>query len=138
MKNKILAIVLIIMVLAFPVKAYKIDKMNIVFTLHDILMNNLEYDYEYSESSYTLEGSLRTGKAVCQGYALAFSMLLDMTGLENHVIIGVADGGLHSWNCVVIEGTKYYIDLTWNDINDTHYWFKDTELPNHRIMFYLD
>ena len=137
MKSKVVILVLILLMLVAPAKAYEINEMKIVFTLHDILMDNLEYDYDYNENSYTADGAIHTGKATCQGYALAFHKLLDMTGLENNVIIGTVNGGLHSWNCVKIDGVTYYIDLTWNDIGKTHYWFKNTELPEHTILMYL-
>ena len=69
---------------------------------------------ENRESLYhsdTAIGALFEGKAICSGYSDAMSLFLDKLGLEN-VRIATEE---HVWNVVLIDGTWYHIDLTWDD-----------------------
>ena len=92
--------------------------------LHDYLALHIQYDYEaylenkekgtnvYAESDYDTYGSLILGKAVCQGYTLAYKYLLEAAGVEN---VGFASNATHIWNTVTIGGSNYYVDCTWDD-----------------------
>jgi len=55
------------------------------------------------------------GQAVCQGYALAFKLCMDILGIESKVILGMTPEGKHAWNAVKLDGEWYYIDVTWDD-----------------------
>ncbi|MCI3918666.1 DUF5050 domain-containing protein [Paenibacillus sp. TRM 82003] len=92
-----------------------------VKALHDYVVLNTAYDYEnylndaIPSESYTEYGILILGTGVCQGYAVTMQLLLDMIGVENYYLSGTAGGGGHAWNIVVLDGTYYHLDATWND-----------------------
>ncbi len=96
-----------------------------VKAIHDYIVINVDYDYDnlladtVPESSYTAEGALLTGRAVCEGYARAFDELCEYAGVESLFVHGTADNGKqvqsHAWNQVKINGIWYNIDVTWDD-----------------------
>lgn len=58
-------------------------------------------------------GALKTGNAVCSGYADAFQTMTFMLGMESYQLQSFAME--HEWNMVVADGVPYYVDVTWND-----------------------
>ena len=88
--------------------------------IHEYVVKNTAYDYDnyinltLPEDSYTAYGTLIMGRAVCQGYADAMKLLLNLAGIEAQVVIGYA-GEPHAWNIVKIDGEYYHIDATWDD-----------------------
>lgn len=107
--------------------------------VHDWLVKNTAYDYynyvlqTIPEPSYGMEGAVLYGKAVCQGYAEAFSYFMDALGIENEMVTGTANNGNglwigHAWNKVKLDGKWYFIDVTWDDpLPDRGanvYWYK--------------
>ncbi|KUP22069.1 stalk domain-containing protein [Paenibacillus sp. DMB5] len=96
-----------------------------VYTLNKYIVNHVTYDFDnfmndtIPKESYTPEGALLKGVAVCQGYAEAMKLLLDKAGIENTIIIGEANGAKgwegHAWNLVKLDGEYYHVDTTWND-----------------------
>lgn len=93
--------------------------------IHDYIVNNTRYDNENYErgtippESYTPYGVLIKGVAVCQGYAQATALLLNMAGVKTIVVTGSAFNGYvsggHAWNIVQINGRYYHLDTTWDD-----------------------
>lgn len=95
--------------------------------IHDYITYNVDYDYAnyladtIPSSSYTAEGALIGGKAVCAGYAFAFSLLAETAGFEVTYVGGSADNGsgkgyaCHAWNEIKIDGVWYNVDTTWDD-----------------------
>jgi hypothetical protein len=89
--------------------------------IHNFLLLHIAYDYEnykndtLPDDSYTIYGSLFNGIAVCQGYAYSAKLLLNMSGIESHVVTGTANGIAHAWNKVKIGGSYYNLDVTWDD-----------------------
>ena len=98
--------------------------------LHDYLVTQVTYNWEVDialktgESMervelrtgtriYTAYGALVEGDAVCQGYALAYKLLLDQCGV-NSVLVS-SDAMNHAWNLVEIDGDWYHVDATWDD-----------------------
>lgn len=71
--------------------------------------------YSHSEGwnpkSYTSEGALIDGLAVCDGYSYAFCKLAAASGLEA-VKVG---NDSHSWNQVKLGGKWYHVDVTFFD-----------------------
>ncbi len=95
---------------------------------HDYLVCNVEYDDEYLSypegtmmNMHTAYGALVEGKAVCDGYAHALSLLLGELSVESRYVEGyTSDGGPdegHAWNLVLVGGSWYNIDATWDDID---------------------
>ena len=85
--------------------------------LHNWLIYNAHYDYTYS--NYNADGVLVEGTGVCDSYAKAYSLLLTMVGIENKRVTGEGNGGGHAWNVVQIDGQWYFVDVTWDDPNDS-------------------
>lgn len=80
--------------------------------LHDYLAIQVEYDANAS-NRYSAFGALRDGKAVCQGYALAYKYLLNKAGIECHIVTSKTLN--HAWNIVKLNGKYYHVDVTWDD-----------------------
>lgn len=80
--------------------------------VHDYLILNCKYDYSYT--GYSAYDCLVKGKAVCQGYSLAYIYIL-----ENYLGIkcttAVSDSQNHAWNYVNIGNKWYHVDLTADD-----------------------
>lgn len=85
--------------------------------IHDYIVANCSYGYvDYSkEYAYRAYGALVQGTAVCNGYAEAMALLLSCSGVENEFMTGTADGELHAWNRVCLDGKWYQVDATWDD-----------------------
>ncbi|MBQ1210589.1 MAG: hypothetical protein IIX68_02130 [Clostridia bacterium] len=90
--------------------------------LHDRLAVHCEYDQvrlnagqitSNFDPSYSMHGALAEGAAVCQGYAEAYSYLLELVGIDNYLCASQAL--FHVWNIVTIDGVKYHVDVTWDD-----------------------
>lgn len=87
--------------------------------LHDYLVINCEYDYanylnnSIPDTSYSAYGVLVNGTAVCQGYALAYKLLLNKVGIECYMVSSKAMN--HAWNLIVLDGEYYQVDVTWDD-----------------------
>lgn len=81
---------------------------------------------EFYPDAYTAYGALVEGKAVCEGYAKAFQYLLHRAGLPATVVVGTSLSNTedHMWNLVTVNGENYFVDPTWNDIqNRVQYTF---------------
>lgn len=100
---------------------------------HDYLVVSCVYDEEAAstsfgthENAYSVYGALVEGRAVCEGYAKAMQLLLNKKSIPATVVMGYAieDWESHMWNLVYINGSYYYLDVTWDD-NDTlpHYTY---------------
>jgi hypothetical protein len=92
--------------------------------LHTYLKDTVEYDHDYAENdnAFNVYGALLEGRAVCQGYAQSYKVLLHMAGIDNLLVTGKAGGEYHAWN-LVNYGTAsmpqwYHVDVTWNDRED--------------------
>ena len=52
-------------------------------------------------------------KAVCGGYADAYSYLMNKIGIKTEYV--GSEELDHGWNIVVINNKPYYVDVTWDD-----------------------
>ena len=103
------------------------------FALYNWVLDNAEYsfDYEYGDE----QDLFYAGKAVCEGYARAYAMLLNKAGIEAKYlpVIDKFTGLGHAVTAFKINGSWIYADATWDD-NATgryQYWyfgFEDTIL----------
>ncbi len=90
---------------------------------------------------YTAYGALVNQRAACQGYALAFKILMDRAGVACCFVNSEAT--CHTWNLVRIDGIWYHADPTWADpiydawgdfsgrLHRGYYLYSDAELPLH-------
>lgn len=92
--------------------------------VHDYLVNNLEYDTEYTASSgknsYNVYGALINKRAVCEGYARAYKSIMDDLGIPCIIACGIGKNNSgatesHAWNYVYVNENWYAIDVTWDD-----------------------
>jgi hypothetical protein len=97
-----------------------VDKVRAV---HDYIVLNTAYDEEnfeadtLPEESFTVEGVLFKGKAVCQGYAETFELFMNLLGIDCKFVEGkdLRSGVSHAWNMVLLNGDWYQVDTTWDD-----------------------
>ena len=105
---------------------------------HDWLIRNVKYGF--TDNCYTSYGALIEGKAVCQGYVLAYYEILAHLEIPCNVCIGTAGDGLHAWNLITVNEIGYFVDVTWDDKDDgkiCYDWFMLTQIRDHYAMFEL-
>ncbi|MBY5035575.1 transglutaminase, partial [Streptococcus gallolyticus] len=100
--------------------------------LNQYIIDNYEYaDRELNTNSLTRSGisvhapeSLYKDKrGVCQAYAVMFRDLAVEAGLKAWYVTGSTNQSRdanHAWNIVEINGVKYYVDTTWNDVTGNY------------------
>lgn len=81
--------------------------------IHDYLVNNYSYDQELN--IFTIKGLLTNKEGVCQAYADTFQLFMNLMGIQCITQSGVANGGGHAWNIIMLEGEWYNVDVTWDD-----------------------
>jgi len=91
-----------------------------ILYVHDQIIEKTEYDTSGAAADRngiwgTSYGCLVNGKAVCQGYAEAFTYVMNRLGIENGFCCGDSYRGRHAWNYVKVDGEYYWIDVTWDD-----------------------
>ena len=82
--------------------------------VHDYIVVNTEYKNRNNDRDHTVFGPLLDGYAVCEGYAKAFDLFMYALDIDCVMVEGTA-GEPHAWNIVMVEGTPYHIDTTWDD-----------------------
>lgn len=80
--------------------------------LHDYLAQHVEYDTTYQ--NHNAYHALVEGRAVCQGYSLAYAALLEKAGIEADYCMA-SESMNHMWNYVKIDDAWYHVDVTWDD-----------------------
>ena len=103
---------------------------NLARMTHDKLIEAASYEYEYksyaSKAGYahTIIGVFdedESTNAVCEGYSKAFSLMMNMFGIENVFVVSAS----HAWNMAMADDGNYYnIDITWDEAaSDKHRYF---------------
>lgn len=93
--------------------------------LHDYICENVFYDdATFGTTGGTVSQTLLNGSAICEGYAKSMQLLLNGTGIYNYLVLGDAvfenkPTERHMWNVVEIDGNNYYLDVTWDDFQDS-------------------
>lgn len=95
--------------------------------IHDEIINQVQYAYDSNESpseekwAHSIVGVFDTSykKVVCEGYAKAFQLLMNASGIECIYIPGTANGVGHGWNKVKLDEDWYNVDVTWDDPTST-------------------
>lgn len=101
---------------------------SITLALHDGIISNIDYAYRddgIAQDEYwahNILGVFSVKFAVCEGYAKAFQLLLNASGVENAYVVGegyvAAENRYekHAWNLVKLDNANWYwYDLTWDD-----------------------
>ncbi len=124
-------------IVSLPAIQAEMDPRAKVQALHDAVLTSATYDftaYEEINDGATTETSMQVaqsqeaygilvaGTAVCTGYAQAFQLLAQASGMRAVVVTGRASSGFttggHAWNRVMVNGRWLVVDTTWNDADD--------------------
>ena len=90
------------------------SQLEMELAFHDYILLNTAYQLgTITNESYTAYGVLMEGQGVCQGYAKAMQLLLNVVGIEA-IYVSSAEMN-HGWNIVMIDGERYHLDVTWDD-----------------------
>ncbi len=129
-----------------------------VLALHDWVCSYLYYDEDSLKSdtapSYLPTDMLRSGRAVCQGYATMMASLCRSIGIPCNVVYGhsLGDAGAdtsarwtaetsatekqnHAWNEVYVDGRWMIVDTTWDCRNKIIDGEKVTEGETSHMYF---
>jgi len=112
----------------------------IALALNDYLANHITYCTDYNlegtpETIYSAYGAIVEKSAVCQGYSLAFNMLLDKCGIDSEFVN--SDAMLHAWSMVCLDDEWYHTDVTWADGYERNYG-TDKLLVSHEYFLKSD
>ncbi|MCR5798318.1 MAG: hypothetical protein K6G63_10425 [Eubacterium sp.] len=79
--------------------------------VHDYIISQSSYDTTHEKSdAYSL---LVDGTAVCQGYTLAFTYIMEKLGIESRAVSSASMN--HIWNEIKLGSSWYHVDLTYDD-----------------------
>ncbi len=90
---------------------------------NELLSTKVSYSFEASNQVTaphirTAYGALVNERAVCEGFARAFKLLMDKVGIDCQVVIGYYKNGdnyePHAWNLVRFKKQWYLVDSTFN------------------------
>ena len=95
------------------------DRSTLVASFNTAIVKQTVYTKD-AANAHNIAGVFVDGKAVCEGYALAFKYLCDVYDVPCICVVGNGiDGDRppegHMWNYVMIGSEWYAMDVTWND-----------------------
>ena len=89
--------------------------------IYDYIVKNVKYDYDKAATvkpGYypTINDTFTTNKGICYDYASMDAAMLRSIGIPAKLVKGYAKGvdGYHAWNEVLLGGTWYVIDTTYD------------------------
>ncbi|MBR6967324.1 MAG: leucine-rich repeat protein, partial [Ruminococcus sp.] len=109
------------------------NDMEKIKTLHDWVCNNTVYEYDEngkpdsSLKSHSDSSVFFYGRAVCDGYARAYTLLLRAVGIEAYYTVSSS----HAWTMVKLGNHYFHVDTCHDDgntINYTHFLKTDKQL----------
>lgn len=106
-----------------------------VRAINDYICRN--FRYEDHDRTRDFAYCVLSGKGICSNYAFFFNCLCKEAGLESKEVSGYADGGLHAWNAVKVNGRWKYVDPTWNDdgsYSNNSYLLSDWVWGDHELL----
>ena len=115
------------------------DDANIFLSICEQLIEITEYDDEAAESgvfddfAMTAYGALVQGKAVGEGYAMAYKAVCDKLGLECSIIVGRRNGVNHAWNIIKLEDSYYHVDPAMCAVNgiENAFLLRDADMSEY-------
>ena len=122
------------------------DEYERALLIYNYIKENVSY-VNYDNNSYNIYGALINGKSVCEGYSEALTYMFKKAGIPALTVTGKVQVN-HSWNMAEINGSWYYLDLTFDDSTKTqnpdglylNYFFNDLAAisVDHKVINYLD
>ncbi|MBP3568021.1 MAG: hypothetical protein J6K04_02535 [Lachnospiraceae bacterium] len=103
---------------------HRTDREQQIKYLYEYLVTHISYaKYELKNEDEMIQcrihsalGALLDEKAVCDGIARGFKMLLDELGIENRIIRQDIRENMeysHEWNVITLNGKELHADITW-------------------------
>ncbi|GHU45451.1 hypothetical protein FACS1894190_17580 [Spirochaetia bacterium] len=98
--------------------------------IHDWVADIFAYDHDYLEwmaysnrnREYTLGQIIERERGVCLEYAILFHNLATAAGIDTYMISDHSAPNIgHAYNMVIVDGTGYIIDTTWDSGNQVMY-----------------
>ncbi len=83
--------------------------------LHDYLTRISVYSPTADRNHNNIASCYFAGESMCVGYSLGFESIADYMGFDTITIYGYAGGETHNWNKVLLDGSWYNVDVTWDD-----------------------
>ncbi len=97
-------------------KALKEDSdFEVMLSLHDSLVKMTDYYLSGKYLECSAIGPLVNGRAQCDGYAKAFTLLCQEAGIPCIQVNGLSYDDAHAWNKVKLDGKWYNVDVTADD-----------------------
>ena len=97
----------------------------IALAFHDEIITAIDYAFkknnepEDAKWAHSIAGVFEKRGAVCEGYAKAFQLLLNVRKINNVLVDGIGGSGAHAWNLIQLDDKQWYwCDLTWDDAPD--------------------
>ncbi len=95
---------------------------NTTLAYYDMIISEINYAYESDgvtpqddKWAHSIIGVFTKQGVVCEGYAKALQLMLNVSEIENIYITGNA-GGPHAWSMIKLDDGKWYwFDATWDD-----------------------
>lgn len=103
---------------AEQIRAVAATPREMVEAANQYLIDHVSYPRLVDENNPTLwsaYGALAKGEAVCQGYAMAFNLIMNKLAIPVINVYGIGDGEDHVWNQVLVDGEWLLVDVTFND-----------------------
>lgn len=112
-------------------------------TIYDTVAEIATYGKTEGVDDQTISGIMANHIGVCSGYSDTFKFLCDAAGLPCITVVGYGydgdgmNGGRHAWNMIMIDGSTYWVDVTWGDnvLEGEHYWYG---CPDYYAYFCVD
>ena len=92
---------------------------------HDYIIRNCIYNVEaidndeLTDDDFSEYGVFVKGRAVCEGHAKAYKMLMDIADIDCIIVTGtVGENDIsHAWNMIKLDNSWYHVDVTYDDPN---------------------
>lgn len=82
--------------------------------IHDYIVDNTTYGKPaVADDAYTSYSVMLDNIGVCQGYSLAYNLLLGHVGIEAKYVS--SDAMNHGWSMIKLDDKWYHVDVTWDD-----------------------